>query len=382
MVSDRKTIMYIILIIYIILNGIIFFTTGTKIYLLLINPLLLLGISFLFFYLSRDNNKRVRKKRDKFKTGLMVVLFYILIYYLSGLMFGFLKNGHELSFKGIIANFIIYFAVALMQEFIRNRLVVSAKKKWELVFITFLFIVMNVDWHYFITNFKNIILIKYFFSDLVSLIIMNMTLTYLDDQTGPKLSYFYRGVMTAISCFSPILPNHEWLITCFLSLMVFGLIVILIERDVSLDERRMSRREARKNNPISFYPLLGFCLLFILFLMGVFKYFPVAIMSDSMVSYFYRGDIVIVEKVNQKEKEEIKVGDVIYYLHDGIYITHRVVDIIEVDQKIIYKTKGDNNNTVDTWDVKEDDVEGIIRGRVKYLGWPSVLVAESFKKNK
>ncbi len=87
---------------------------------------------------------------------------------------------------------------------------------------------------------------------------------------------------------------------------------------------------------------------------------PLAVVtSTSMYPTLGIGDLVIIEGV---KINEIKVGDIIifkprYYSYP---IIHRVVRIIETNGKIIIKTKGDNNLSVDPWDVTED----LILGRV------------------
>ena len=85
---------------------------------------------------------------------------------------------------------------------------------------------------------------------------------------------------------------------------------------------------------------------------------PLAVVtSSSMYPTLSIGDIVIVEGV---EIEEIEVGDIIVFKphSQGYPIIHRVVRIIEVNGKIIVKTKGDNNLTIDPWDVTEEMILG------------------------
>ena len=96
-----------------------------------------------------------------------------------------------------------------------------------------------------------------------------------------------------------------------------------------------------------------------------------------MKNAFDRGDIVIVEKINSCDN--LKRGDIIYYKNNNEYIVHRIVSIDYLNNKYIIKTQGDNNLEIDDWDVKEENIEGIIRGNVKYLGWPSIIISELFR---
>ena len=113
-----------------------------------------------------------------------------------------------------------------------------------------------------------------------------------------------------------------------------------------------------------------------MFIVGCFKYQPIAVLSNSMKDYYSRGDIVIVEKISTDDIENIKEKDILYYRYGDKYITHRVYDIKEKEGKLIFFTKGDNNNDVDPWVVNEEDIHGVVRMKIKYLGWPTVWVYE------
>ena len=64
------------------------------------------------------------------------------------------------------------------------------------------------------------------------------------------------------------------------------------------------------------------------------------IISESMEPNIMPGDAIIVKNINQND---LNVGDIISF-HDSDYInTHRIVEIINENGLIRYKTKGDNN---------------------------------------
>lgn len=75
---------------------------------------------------------------------------------------------------------------------------------------------------------------------------------------------------------------------------------------------------------------------------GIYK-----VMTGSMETGIHSGDYILVKKSSNYKK-----GDVITYLKDGNYITHRIVKI--ENNKII--TKGDANNIEDEAIEKEDIV--------------------------
>jgi signal peptidase len=107
---------------------------------------------------------------------------------------------------------------------------------------------------------------------------------------------------------------------------------------------------------------------------GLFSYKPVVIMSDSMVPIFARGSIVVVQQ--RYDPLDIQVGDIIQYSADTIMITHRVVAIEVGDEsKRIFITKGDNNSSYDS-PVKDNQIVGVVRSTVPYLGYPTVWLQE------
>jgi signal peptidase I len=67
-------------------------------------------------------------------------------------------------------------------------------------------------------------------------------------------------------------------------------------------------------------------------------------------------------------------------MNSGKIITHRVLAIIESPDGKIYKTKGDNNPTYDSFDVEEKDGIGVVKYVIKYVGFPTVWFNENIKR--
>lgn len=99
-------------------------------------------------------------------------------------------------------------------------------------------------------------------------------------------------------------------------------------------------------------------------------YLPQIVLTDSMYPEIQSGDLII---CHTEEPENIEVGDVISFFDpagNGITIvTHRVVEIEELEGKIMWRTKGDNNNTEDLLMVSEDKLVAVYEGiRLAGLG--------------
>lgn len=97
--------------------------------------------------------------------------------------------------------------------------------------------------------------------------------------------------------------------------------------------------------------------------------FPLIVLTDSMLPEISSGDLII---CNTLEPEEVQVGDVISFFDPmgsgTAVVTHRVLEIVEEDGELSYRTKGDNNNAEDQVLVPEKNLVGIYRSRIPMLG--------------
>ena len=98
-----------------------------------------------------------------------------------------------------------------------------------------------------------------------------------------------------------------------------------------------------------------------------------------MAQTFVRGDVVIFEKISNKE--DIPINSIIIYSFGEQNIAHRVVDKIEKNNTVMYQTKGDNNNAPDTDLVPIEKIKGIYVFHIKYIGFPSIWLYDYFNNN-
>ena len=121
--------------------------------------------------------------------------------------------------------------------------------------------------------------------------------------------------------------------------------------------------------------------MFVGFVLGLFRNEPIAIVSNSMVPAFSRGDVVVVRKIDVDETDKLKVGDVLQYETDGRFVVHRIVKIKENDDgALVFTTKGDNNNAPDTNPVTESQIRGVVKYVIPKIGYPSVWLNDVFSK--
>ena len=96
-----------------------------------------------------------------------------------------------------------------------------------------------------------------------------------------------------------------------------------------------------------------------------FGWKPFIVLSGSMETQIYAGDLVVVKEV---DTNTLKKNDIIAFREDDIVITHRIVDIKNEEGQIRYITKGDNNNAQDSGFVTQEQVEGLYQFKVSRLG--------------
>ena len=92
---------------------------------------------------------------------------------------------------------------------------------------------------------------------------------------------------------------------------------------------------------------------------------PFIVLSGSMETQIKTGDLVIVKET---DNEKLKEGDIIAFRNNAVVVTHRIVEKIEDEGKIEYKTKGDNNNVTDNWYVLPEQIEGLYQFKISKLG--------------
>ncbi|WP_404330873.1 signal peptidase I SipW [Mesobacillus maritimus] len=71
------------------------------------------------------------------------------------------------------------------------------------------------------------------------------------------------------------------------------------------------------------------------------------VLSGSMEPTFKTGSIIAVEPI--EDPAALKKGDVITYMQEGgELVTHRIIEVMNQNNQIMFQTKGDNNEDLDS----------------------------------
>lgn len=377
--------LYFLVSAYTVIVSIILVDKLGNIYTEIVNPLSWLFMFLISLYLTWNSSKRIKGKKDKVQTVFIIILFYLIIYFISGLFFDYSIS--TLSHKPIyiLKNLWTFFVIIIFKEHVRFSLLNNnSKSKLFVALVILLFILVDINFLNFEKNFiSGESIFKYVSTTIVPVIAQNLLFTFLSIKCGYESVLAYRLPIMFANILLPILPKLDWFVSslfdlalCFITFMCIN---YLYTKKYLDRKERISKRNVRKQNPIRYIPFMLVLLLFVGFVAGFFKYMPLAIMSNSMANLINRGDIVIINKLKDEEKKELQVYDIIEYELDGSMIVHRIVDI-ETDNSgnRIYTTKGDNNNTIDNKKVLEKDVKAKVKFKIPLIGYPIVWLNDLF----
>ena len=381
--NKKVVALYAVIIAFLI--GRVFIFSGSLVskYTSLCNPLFWLFMAILSYLVARDEpSQKMRNKYDITQSIVIIVIIYCMIYFSLGLVFGYERSPYSHEVVAIFKNLWTFISVIVFQEFTRYQLVkLSPKRIGYYALITALFIIAEIDFWNFSSNFSNNVeFFKYMSQTIVPLIVTNCLFTYLSIMSANLPATIYRCLLMLMTILLPIFPALNWLIKAMMEIVLVIIASLYVNYVDIKSSRIMTRRQVKKESVVSYIPFVIVLVVLVCFISGTFKYQPIAVLSNSMLPTFARGDAVIMKKIDQKDLKKLKKGTILYYSKEGRLIVHRIVSVKHTDDgKVEVKTKGDNNNANDPWVITEDDMIGTVSFMIPYIGYPSVWVNELLK---
>lgn len=335
--------------------------------------LILILVAFLIcnLYVLGFEKKRFRFKNDAIINILIILLAYYFTTYLIGYFVGFVASNYSLTFKGIILNSTPILLILVLSEI--NRYILLRKAKGDnilIVVIFLLFTVLGISLYFhrysFNTALNIYIFIGYSFLPNIS---KNILLTYLGLKVGVMPSLVYRFFMEIPMYILPFTPKFDNFINSVISLLLPVLCLVAVMCIFKFRKLEISGRSSTISKV-----LLGllYCVFAasIMLSSGYFKYYIVTVATGSMMPNINIGDVIIVKKVDNIE--DIKVGDVLVFEYNKVFISHRVIQIEKKNNNLNFSTKGDNNESADSHWVTPKEIRGVVKGKIPFIGYPSV----------
>ena len=308
---------------------------------------------------------------------LILATLYLLAFYIMGLYFGYYKAENTFSISTLI-NYIIPISVIIISsEIIRNILLAQNTKLTKS--ITFIIMVL-ID----LIVYANMYNIKTYeaFREMIGFtlfasIACNLLYNYISIRYGIYGNIIYRLITVLYVYIIPYIPNMFMFFRAILR-MIYPYIVYQVLEYTFATKKMVIALEDKRKNIISKVILGVLAIALAMLISCEFKYGVLVIGSGSMTGSINIGDAIIFEQYNEKEK--IEEGQVIIFKKENLQIVHRVIDVKNINGQTRYTTKGDANQEVDEEYITNEDIIGVCKFRIAYIGYPSIWIRDIFSK--
>jgi len=334
------------------------------------------------YLLKRRKISSINKKQA---TILMIIfaMFYLGIFYLFGLYFGFVKTKIVLSFSTLFKFILPISVIVTASEYIR-RIFLSHKlelkikgKKFDisplLTYVSMVIIDLLIYTEVYnlakLDDFLTILGFVFFAS-----LSCNLLYNYITVRHGSKGVIIYRLITVLFIYVFPIIPDMYIFFRSFLRMLYPYIIYLVFEKLYSKNDYIIAVQD-KKKEVVGNTVLLVIAALLVMLISCQFRYGIIVVGSGSMTGTLNKGDAVIFEKYDNQQIEE---GQVIIFNYNDIQTIHRVVDIQKVNGEYRYYTKGDANKRNDEEYRTDADIYALVELRVKYIGYPTLWVRELF----
>lgn len=329
--------------------------------------------------------RKIVTAEKKYATLLMVIfaMFYIAIFYLLGLHFGFTKAKILLSISTILRiilplSIIIISSEVLRRVFLSQKLQIKIKSyKLDISpILTFIaMIIIDILVYAEVYNLAKLddfltVLGFVFFASLSC----NLLYNYITNRHGVKGIMIYRLATVLFVYIIPITPNVYIFFRSFLRMLYPYIIYVIFEKLFRKEKITTAKTEQRREF-IGNTVFITLAALLVMLISCQFKYGIIVVGSESMTGSLNKGDAVIFEKY---KNQPIENGQVIIFKYNDIQTIHRVVEIQKVNGEIRYYTKGDANARNDNEYRTDKDIYALVNLRVKYIGYPTLWVRKLF----
>ncbi|MBR2342876.1 MAG: signal peptidase I [Clostridia bacterium] len=307
----------------------------------------------------------------------LVGVVYLMLYYLSGISFGFARS-LAFGLESVVKYILPISSIIISTEIIRAVLAAQDSRAASVMcyaFATAAHIIAFGDLSSLYTF--NL------FMDFVGLtvfpaIVGNFLYMYVAKRYGALPNIVF-SLMTTLYLYVfryvPALPDA---INSFSRLILPILVLWLVDL---LYEKRERRALAKRGVLTGVFAVASLCLVISLAMLIScrFRFGLLVIATPSMSDEINVGDAVIYERY---DGGEIEVGEIIIFESGGRRVVHRVVDVKRIDYQNRYYTKGDANDYVDAGYITDADIVGRCSFKVSYVGYPTIWLRETFGRLK
>lgn len=339
--------------------------------------LLIIGIFFLIMlFFTKFKKDNFFEEKSLITTTIIFGIIQIAMYYMTGLFEGFQINAVMIN-KSNFLNLILPFMLAItVTELLRYLLSTYYKDSKVIKWLSyFLMVLIDISLYNFHPDLQHLTpALEFFGLTLFPSLIMNAIFNNLVVDYGYKPILAYRITTNIVYYLFPIIPATYTLFRT-LGKMIFPIILYFV---ISFLYEKIEFKEIFTVNEkmnIFFIMIILVLLFFCCLISCKFKYGALAVGSGSMTGTIDLGDVVVFEEY---KKQELKENDIIIFKQDNKIMVHRIVEINRINGENTYITKGDYNKNRDNWYVYPQNIKGIAMFKIKYIGYPTILIRKYF----
>lgn len=377
MVKSEKELVIIEIVLSIVFLLNIFYKFITNNYFILLLILLTIGLIVFLMGYERDKNIDNPTKRKLLLFVVIYTIGFIIFQYGLGFFLNYVNSPYRTDLLGIFSNTFLMILIIISSEYLRYILVKKGEKQKIILVFTFILLVLidlTLSIKYYNLNHLNELL-EYLTLILLPSIFKNYVLTKFAYKYGLRQNILYRLILELYVYILPFVPDLEMYLQSVLS-MTFPLILNMIITIEFEKEQKIDYRE-NKIKRILLPIVIGLFTIILVYLnSNLFRFWIVAVASGSMEPTIEIGDAIIVDKKYNKHLNELKEGDILVFKNNKKIYTHRIVKIKRENDQYSINTKGDRKGqTEDRWIVTNNDVIGVVKAKIKYIGYPTVWLS-------
>jgi signal peptidase len=369
-----KLVLYCFSVVYLLLVISLLFFPANNYKKIIVAIVSLIAAIFAFLEIKKRLIYSINKGEVLFLMALSGVL-YVMLYYMSGLHFGFYNFGNKLNTSVIFLEILPLIVTIVSVEITRTILLAGNSKV-----INVIAFVLGVISQVLVVN--TIITFTTFndFMSLVGLTVIpaisdNLLNQYLAKRYGAKPNVAYKLIITLYVYLFSVFPAVEDSLFAFYKVLVPLLIMTFI-RVLYEKERKFRPVKSKVASSLVSIVLVVIVLFVAMVISGQFSIGTIIIGSGSMSGELETGDMLVYEKY---DTQDVSVGQIIVFEKDKQLVIHRVVEIENVDNTLRYYTKGDANDSIDKGFITKSQIIGVSLFKIPLIGYPSIWIQSLFK---
>ncbi len=337
--------------------------------------LFLIGMLALSYYmLGFEVNKKVNRKEITRTVAIYTTAFLVMLYGL-GIFIGFTKSPYSTNWLILLKNIFPVTIQIVTTELLRyNILKKSGSTPKVRLMVNILTTLLDASLAVHLYDVKTFMgAEEMIMSVIIPMSSKNIMLTKFSASYGYEPCWTYALIIGLYQYLLPIQPN----LNIYLQSVLLFLIPVIMETIINNMFEKKEKEDIRDKNSLKnkVITVITYVIMAIIIILNsnAFRFATTAVGSGSMEPTIRVGDAILIDKSYSQHLDKLKVGDILVFRVDDSVYTHRIMDIDVTGNKYQFTTKGDNpTNSVDDWIVTNEDVVGVVKGRIPLIGYPTV----------